>query len=53
MLSENDLRELAEFNAQAPVLSLYLNTDPSMGNADAHKKRARRETRTRFAARWG
>jgi peptide subunit release factor 1 (eRF1) len=41
MLSENDLRELAEFNAQAPVLSLYLNTDPSMGNADAHRKRAR------------
>ncbi len=41
MLTENDLRELVEFNAPAPVLSLYLNTDPSEGNADAHKLRAR------------
>ena len=41
MLTENDLRELVDFNAPAPVLSLYLNTDPSQGNADAHKLRAR------------
>ena len=41
MLTENDLRELVGFTASAPVLSLYLNTDPSQGNADAHKLRAR------------
>ncbi len=41
MLTENDLRELLEFSAPAPVLSLYLNTDPSEGNTDAHKLRAR------------
>lgn len=41
MLTENDLRELVGFTAPAPVLSLYLNTDLSEGNADAHKRRAR------------
>lgn len=41
MLSESDLRELVGFSAQAPVLSLYLNTDPSEGNADATRLRAR------------
>ncbi|MBI4927950.1 MAG: hypothetical protein HY835_09300 [Anaerolineae bacterium] len=41
MITENDLRELVEFNASAPVLSLYLGTDPSEGNTDAHKLRAR------------
>ena len=41
MLTENDLRELVGFTASSPVLSLYLNTDPSQGNADAHKLRAR------------
>ncbi len=41
MLTENDLRELLDFSAAAPVLSLYLNTDPSEGNTDAHKLRAR------------
>lgn len=41
MLSENDLRELVEFSAQAPVLSLYLSTDPTEGNADTHKLRVR------------
>ncbi len=41
MLSEKDLRELLEFNVSEPVLSVYLNTDPSEGNADAHKLRLR------------
>lgn len=41
MLSENDLRELLEFNAAEPVLSVYLNTDPSEGNTDTHKRRLR------------
>lgn len=41
MLSESDLRELVEFNAHSPVLSLYLNIDPSQGNSDAMKLRAR------------
>jgi peptide chain release factor subunit 1 len=41
MLSENDLRELLDFNTTDPVLSIYLNTDPSEGNADTHKLRLR------------
>jgi peptide chain release factor subunit 1 len=41
MFTENDLRELLEFTAPAPVLSLYLSTDLTEGNADAHKLRAR------------
>ncbi len=41
MLSENDLRELLDFNTAEPVLSIYLNTDPSEGNADTHKLRLR------------
>lgn len=41
MLSENDLRELLEFNTTDPVLSVYLNTDPSEGNTDTHKLRLR------------
>lgn len=41
MLSENDLRELLAFSSNGPVLSIYLNTDPSEGNADTHKLRLR------------
>ncbi|HVN55610.1 MAG TPA: hypothetical protein VMT46_14850 [Anaerolineaceae bacterium] len=41
MLSESDLRELLEFSASEPVLSVYLNTDPAEGNADAYKLRLR------------
>jgi peptide chain release factor subunit 1 len=41
MLSENDLRELLEFTTDAPVLSVYLNTESSEGNADTHKRRLR------------
>ena len=39
MLSDNDLRELINFTTPDPVVSVYLNTDPSEGNADTHKRR--------------
>jgi len=41
MLSENDLRELLDFTTTEPVLSVYLNTDPTEGNVDTHKLRLR------------
>ena len=41
MLSENDLRELLEFSSTDPVVSVYLSTDPTEGNADTHKRRLR------------
>jgi peptide chain release factor subunit 1 len=37
MLSESDLRELLEISADKPMLSVYLNTVPTEGNADAYK----------------
>lgn len=41
MLSESDLRELLSFEAHTPMLSVYLNTNPAEGNADAYKLRLR------------
>jgi peptide chain release factor subunit 1 len=41
MFNENDLRELLDCSAPDGVLSVYLNTDPSLGNADAYKLRLR------------
>jgi peptide chain release factor subunit 1 len=41
MLAESDLRELLDFSAVEPVLSLYLNTDPTLGNADFYRLRLR------------
>lgn len=41
MLTENDLRELLDYKGQNPVLSVYLNIEPSEGSADAHKLRLR------------
>ncbi len=41
MLAENNLRELIDFSATTPVLSVYLNTEPSEGNADAYRLRLR------------
>ena len=41
MFAEHDLRELLEFKTIHPVLSVYLNTDPSQGSADAYKLRLR------------
>jgi len=37
MLTENNLRELVEFKTSDPVLTVYLNTEPTEGNADTHK----------------
>lgn len=39
MFTDKDLRELLDFVAPEPVLSLYLSTDPSEGNADAYRLR--------------
>ncbi len=41
MLSESDLRELLDISADQPMLSVYLNTVPTEGNADAYKLRLR------------
>lgn len=41
MFSDTDLRELLEFKSSVPVLSLYLNTDLTEGNADANRLRLR------------
>jgi peptide chain release factor subunit 1 len=41
MLTDSDLRELLSYQARFPVLSVYLNTDPAEGNADAYKLRLR------------
>ena len=41
MLTENELRELLDYQASAPVLSIYLNVEPSEGSVDAHKLRLR------------
>ncbi len=41
MLTERDLQELLEFRPQHPVLSVYLNTDPVLGNSDLYKLKLR------------
>jgi rubrerythrin len=41
MVSGNDLKELLGYSAQAPVLSVYLNTDPTSSSADRYKLRLR------------
>lgn len=41
MFTESNLRELLRFQASQPVLSVYLNTDPSQGNAEAYRLRLR------------
>lgn len=41
MLNETDQRELLNFSASEPVVSVYLNTDPVAGNADAYRLRLR------------
>lgn len=35
MLTDAAIRELLEYRSASPILSVYLNTDPSQGNADA------------------
>ncbi len=41
MLIERDLHELIAYHPSKPVLSVYLNVDPSAGAADAYKLRLR------------
>jgi peptide chain release factor subunit 1 len=41
MFTETSLRMIRDFSANDPVLSLYLNTEPSQGNADTHRLRLR------------
>jgi peptide chain release factor subunit 1 len=41
MITEANLQELLNFRAAQPVLSVYLNTDPSLGNADGYKLQLR------------
>ena len=41
MLTEHDLRELLDLKPQNPVLSIYLNTEPSQGGADVYKLKLR------------
>ena len=41
MFSETRLRRIQDFIASDPVVSLYLNTEPSKGNAETHRLRLR------------
>jgi len=41
MLTESELRELARFIVPDPVVSLYLNTDPTAATRDSHRLRLR------------
>lgn len=41
MLTDRDVQELLHFRPSHPVLSIYLNTDPAEGNADAYRLRLR------------
>ena len=41
MFTETNLRKIKDFSANEPVLSLYLNTEPSRGNAETHRLRMR------------
>lgn len=41
MLTDKDFRELLDYQSPNPVLSVYLNTDPSEGNAETHRQHLR------------
>lgn len=41
MLTDKDIKELLSYQGNAPVLSVYLNTDPAEGNAEVQKLRLR------------
>ncbi len=41
MLTEKDLKELLDYQSDAPVLSVYLNTEPTEGGVEVHKLRLR------------
>jgi peptide chain release factor subunit 1 len=42
MFSRNDLRDLAQYRSDSPVLTLYLNTDPTEHTTDEYKLELRR-----------
>jgi peptide chain release factor subunit 1 len=37
MITEANLQELLNFKTEQPILTVYLNTDPSSGNTDAYR----------------
>ena len=41
MFTETSLRKIKDFSANDPVVSLYINTEPSRGNAETHRLRLR------------
>lgn len=41
MLTDQDLQELLSYQAQHPVVSVYLNTNPTEGTTETHKLRLR------------
>jgi len=41
MLTDQEVRELLQFTSPHPVLSVYLNTDPAVGNRDSYRLRLR------------
>jgi len=41
MFTETSLRRIRDFSAVFPVVSLYLNTEPALGNAETHRLRLR------------
>lgn len=46
MFTEKDLHELADYQTHHPMLTTYLNTDPTMGNADSYRLRLRNMLKT-------
>ena len=46
MLTDSGLHKLVEMKSSDPVLSVYLNTEPTEGNADAYKLRLRNLLKT-------
>lgn len=46
MFTEKDLRELVDHQSQQSMLTIYLNTDPTMGNADSYRLRLRNMLKT-------
>ncbi len=41
MITDSDLRELLQYQAPSPVLSIYLNTEPGEGSAETYRLRLR------------
>ncbi len=46
MFTQKDLRELVDYQSSSAMLSVYLNTDPSLGNADGYRLRLRTMLKT-------